>query len=311
MSPASYTNGMAAVGIDVGGTTIKGVRLVDDGTIDATASTPTPSHDPDKLVSTLVHQALELGVGEGSVLGVAVAAFLDPTRRIVQFSPNISWANRPLASELEDILGVRVVLENDANAACFGEYRQGSGIGARSLAMFTLGTGVGGALMVGGELIVGSSGIAGELGHLVTVGGTSRCGCGARGCLETVASGTAILTQVRHLTGRHDAGPDEATDILMSSHSVRGRVLGEVADALADAIVTIRTVTNPDAVIIGGGVVDSAGHELVERIRQRVEQKLAGLFFSSSPTVLEATLGNQAGGIGVALLASDAVDTAL
>ena len=294
---------MLSVGIDVGGTGIKGVRLDDDGVIVQDAQDPTTPDDPDTLVATIISQAKRLGVGPEVPLGVAVAAFVDPTRQVVQFSPNISWTNRALVEELTAALGVSVVLENDANAACYGEYRLGAGRGATTLAMFTLGTGVGGAVMESGNLLVGSFGMAGELGHMPVVSDGVVCGCGLSGCLETVASGTAIVARVRELSGSHHATPDEVTDILRRDDALRDRVFSEVADALAHAILTVRAVTNPDTVVIGGGVMDRSGSILLEEISQSVSERLSAASFAAAPKIVAATLGNRAGGIGAALLA--------
>ncbi len=287
----------------MGGTAIKGVRLGDDGDILDTAEDPTTPDDPEMLVQTIVSQARRLGVEPGVPLGVAVAAFLDPRRRVVQFSPNISWANRNLAQELDDALGVSVVLENDANAACYGEYRQGAGQTATALAMITLGTGVGGAVMESGRLLVGADGIAGELGHIPIVPSGRICGCGLSGCLETVASGTAIVTRVRELTGSSMATPDDVTGMLFANGDLRDDVFADVADALAQAILTLRAISNPDTVVIGGGVIDRSGSLLIDMISHRVEDRLRGVSVPATPRVLGATLGNRAGGIGAALLA--------
>lgn len=298
---------MFSVGIDVGGTGIKGVRVDDDGVIVDHAGDPTTPNDPDTLVQTIVSQARALGVGPSVPLGVAVAAFVDPERQVVRFSPNISWTNRALVDELTDALGVAVVLDNDANAACYAEYHLGAGRHATTLAMFTLGTGVGGAVMESGRLLVGSSGIAGELGHIPIRSNGSVCGCGLSGCLETIASGTAIVGRVREIMGAPLATPDEVAKILRSDTALQDTVFSDVADALAQAIVTLRAVTNPDTVVVGGGVMDRSGALLLQKISDKVGERLAGASFLAIPRVVEATLGNRAGGIGAALLARDQV----
>ena len=302
---------MVSVGIDVGGTGVKGVRLGDDGAVVEQAESPTTADDPDALVETIIAQARQLGAAPGIPLGIAVAAFVDPTRRVVQFSPNISWSQRALADEVEQALGVGVVLENDANAACFGEYRQGAGRGAHALAMFTLGTGVGGAIMESGRTLVGSSGIAGELGHIPIVAHGRRCGCGLFGCLETIASGTAIVSRVRELTGRVEASSDEVTDLLRADSGLRNDVFEAVADALTHAILTLRAVVNPDTVIIGGGVMERSGDALLRVLIQGVSDRLDEAFFPATPRVVGATLGNRAGAVGAALLAAEQASSTL
>ena len=296
---------MFSVGIDVGGTGIKGVRLDNDGVIVDQVHDSTTADDPDTLVATIISQARRLGAGPEVPVGVAVAGFLDPDRQVVQFSPNISWTNRALVRELTDALGVAVVADNDANAACFAEYRQGAGRHAATLAMFTLGTGVGGAVMEDGRLLIGSSGVAGELGHMPIVSGGAVCGCGLPGCLETIASGTAIVTRVRQMTGVVDASPDEVTAILQKDEALRLNVFSGVAEALGQAIVTLRAVTNPDTVVIGGGVMDRSGSLLLDMVSEQVSERLAGASFAATPRIVAATLGNKAGAIGAALLARD------
>jgi glucokinase len=293
-----------SIGIDVGGTSVKGVRLTPDGAVEASAESVSTPDNPDLFVATIIDQAKQLGAGPGTPVGVAVAAFVDPTRRIVQFSPNISWTMRPLAEEMENHLGVAVHLDNDANAACYAEYHTGAGKGATSLAMFTLGTGVGGAVMVDGQLLVGARGAAGELGHLPAPSSLVRCGCGGVGCVETVASGTAIVTRVRELTGTPEASVDEITAVLGGDADLRNQIFDEVALALAHAIVSVQAVTNPDTVILGGGVMDRAGPSLLTAVRKQLDGVLSGRHFSLAPQVLPAALGNRAGAIGAALLAA-------
>lgn len=274
-----------------------------DGFDDQGADVASASDNPDLLVATIVNQARGLGAGPGVPVGVAVAAFVDPTRRLVQFSPNISWAMRPLADELEGHLGGSVVLENDANAACYGEYHRGAGKGSGSLAMFTLGTGVGGAVMVDGQLLVGAQGAAGELGHLPCASSDFRCGCGGVGCLETVASGTAIVRRVRELTGSREASFDDVTALLTAHADLRSKIFDEVGYALAQAIVAVQAIANPDTVILGGGVMDRSGPGLLDAVRGQLANLLSQQHFSRAPQVIPAALGNRAGAVGAALLA--------
>ena len=159
--------------------------------------------------------------------------------------------------------------------------------------------------MESGRLLVGSSGIAGELGHIPIDLNGVVCGCGLSGCLETIASGTAIVTRVRHLAGVPQATPDEVTELLRADSDLRGNVFSGVADAVAQAIVTLRAVINPDTVVMGGGVMDRSGGLLLDMISQKLAERLGGAAFSAVPNVVQAILGNRAGGIGAALLARD------
>ena len=296
---------MAEIGIDIGGTQIKGLRLR-DSMVESTLTTPTPGTDPEALIDAVVDQIVQLRESVADPVGVAVAAFLDQTRRRVMFSSNISWSNVPFADILEERTGSRVVLENDANAACYGEYVMGAGRGSPALAMVTLGTGVGGAVMVDGHLITGGSGVAGELGHLPLGPGSRTCGCGVVGCVETVASGTAIVARVREHLGSADATAGDVATALEKDQGLRDMVLRDVGQALARTILTLHRVTNPERVIIGGGVMDRSGDYILAAIDSQASQLMAGSQVADWPQVVSATLGNQAGGIGAALLARDA-----
>lgn len=299
---------MGVVGIDVGGTSVKGVRLDDRGEILHEAVAPTTPQDANTLVRTIADLARELQADTAGAVGVAVAAFLDRDRSMVQFAPNIAWADRPLKNELEQILQVPVLLENDANAAALAEYHLGAGKAATSLVMFTLGTGVGGAIIHEGRLLIGHHGVAGELGHLIVSGGERQCGCGRRGCLETVASGTAMVNTVRELTHMQEATSDEVMTALRADRSLQEQLLGGVASALADAISVLQTVLDPQVVVFGGGVVDRAGPLLLPYIEGALEERTTSQHFPVRPELRLATLGNRAGAIGAALVASGFAD---
>lgn len=293
---------MAHIGIDIGGTHIKGIRF-DGTTIQHSVTSPTPADDPEALIDEVVAQILDLQDSDTTPVGVAVAAFLDAARKTVTFSPNIAWSNVPLAEILERRVGTRIVLENDANAACYGEYVLGAGQGTSQLAMLTLGTGVGGAIMVDGRLVTGGTGVAGELGHLPLGSGAKTCGCGAAGCVETVASGTAIVARVRQLVGKPDATADEVTEVLEGDAAVRSDVLREVGEVLAKTIITLHRVTNPQRVVIGGGVMERSGGHIIEAINDAAGHLLTSRADTKWPELVPATLGNRAGGFGAGLLA--------
>jgi glucokinase len=299
---------VSVVGIDVGGTSVKGVQLDERGTVVHETLAPTSADDANSLVRTIVELARELRGNAAGAVGVAVAAFLDRDRTIVQFAPNIALANRSLKQELENILQVPVLIENDANAAAVAEHYLGAGRGASPLVMFTLGTGVGGAIVHEGRLLIGHHGVAGELCHLIVPGGERECGCGQRGCLETVASGTAIVQEVRQLAGMPGATSDEATALLAADPGLQQVVLGGVANALADAISLLQPVLDPQVVIFGGGVIDRAGTVLLPLIEQAVRERVASRHFPVRPELRLAELGNRAGAIGAALLAAESVD---
>lgn len=295
---------MYSLGVDLGGTRIKSGVVGPDGAVQQFGSVSTPAH-PDDIVDAVVESVTRLrSEWDVSHVGVAVAAFLDATRAQVELSPNIAWADRPLREELGDRLALPVVLENDANAAGYAEAARGAGEGADSVVMLTLGTGVGGAVVLGGRPLVGARGIAGELGHLVVEPGGAQCGCGQRGCVETVSSGTAMMAQVSALTGRAISDASQLAQELASDPSVRDAVLARVAQGLIQGIVQIQAVVDPDVVVLGGGVAENLGEVLLEAMRVAHRELLEGRRSQAFPEIRLATLGNQAGVLGAALLAA-------
>ena len=296
---------MYALGVDLGGTRIKSGVVDADGVVHDFGSVATPGN-PDDIVDAVSQSVTRLrGDHEISQVGVAVAAFLDPTRAHIDLSPNIDWADRPLRQELADRLGLPVVLENDANAAGYAEAVRGAGQGAHPVVMLTLGTGVGGAVVVDGRPLVGARGVAGELGHVIVEPGGVQCGCGQQGCLETVSSGTAIRAHVSTLTGTAVTDATQLEQVLASDRSVREAVLARVARGLVQGIVQIQAVVDPEVLVLGGGVAEKLGDVLVEAVRVAKSELLVGRRSGAFPEIRLAQLGNEAGVLGAALLAAD------
>lgn len=289
-----------SVGVDIGGTTIKAARVTDLGQVDDLATRPTPAN-PDALVNEVVdllgHYPPELPAG------VAVAAFLDSARREVVMSPNISWSNRPLADELEQRTRRSVRLENDANAAGWAEFRAGAGAGAHAMVMLTLGTGVGGAVIIGDRLIDGSRGLAAELGHIVVEPGGRLCGCGQRGCVETVSSGTAMMRAVAETTGHSVDSPEALEAELAADPALRRVVVDAVARGIVVALVNLQAVIDPEVAVIGGGVADRLGPELMDSLGRATDDLVASRRSTAFPELRQAQMGNQAGIVGAGLLA--------
>ncbi|CAI8373007.1 MAG: Glucokinase [Cellulomonadaceae bacterium TMED98] len=296
---------MYALGVDLGGTRIKSGVVDADGVVHAFGSVATPGH-PDDIVEAVAQSVARLrGDYEVSQVGVAVAAFLDPTRAHIELSPNIDWADRPLRQELGDRLGLPVVLENDANAAGYAEAIRGAGQGAHPVVMLTLGTGVGGAVVVDSRPLVGARGVAGELGHVIVEPGGVQCGCGQQGSLETVSSGTAISAHVSTLTGTAVTDATQLEQVLASDRSVREAVLARVARGLIQGMVQIQAVVDPEVLVLGGGVTEKLGDVLMEAVHVAQSELLVGRRSRAFPEIRLAQLGNEAGVLGAALLAAD------
>ena len=309
---------MKTVGIDIGGTKIAGALVNEAGEIIRDLKVPTPANDPVALQAAVVKMVEELRAGEQvSAVGVAAAGFIDAKQSVVYYSPNLSWRNEPLKEKLEAELGLPVVIENDANAAGWAEYRFGAGAGYHHMMMLTIGTGVGGAIVANGELFRGGFGIGAELGHMNFVPKGKLCGCGQHGCLEQYGSGTALLNSAKELVA---SGSEEAKRLKELSDSVPEltgnevykaiqegdpgalRLLTELGSNLGLAVASLVAVLDPEIVVIGGGV-SAAGELLLEPIRAAYLEHLPARGFRPELKIVGAQLHNDAGVVGAADLA--------
>jgi len=293
------------VGIDIGGTAIKGGLFSGSSEPLAWEEVPTTATEPDQLVSSAIELISRLRARHHvHSVGVAVAAFLSADRSRVELSPNISWENRPLRQELVEATGLSVVIENDANAAAYAEFHEGAGTDVSSMVMLTLGTGVGGAVIESGRLLVGARGIAAELGHVIVEPEGAVCGCGQRGCVETVSSGTAMMAMVSAETGQQVTTSAELQRLLESDDALVDLVVGRVARGVIHALINIQAVLDPPVAIIGGGVGERLGGVLQSHLDSARTELLAGRRSTAFPEIRFAQLGNRAGALGAALLAS-------
>ena len=196
---------MYAIGIDIGGTKIAGALVAADGSIIRDSRVPTPAHDPNAIAEAVVGLVNELAEGvqvEG--VGVAAAGFIDADRAKIVYAPNLSWRNEPFKEKLQAKISTPVFIDNDANAAGWAEFRFGAGRGYKHMVMLTIGTGVGGAVVVDSQLLRGGFGLAAELGHMSLIPGGRLCGCGQQGCIEAYGSGTALLRAAKELVASGD-----------------------------------------------------------------------------------------------------------
>ena len=252
-------------------------------------------------------------------VGVSAAGFVSSDRKTMLATPNIAgWNGVDLDNELTSLIGLPVVIENDANAAAWGEARFGAGRGKRHMLMLTVGTGIGGGIIVNGELYRGAFGIAAEIGHIRVVPEGHLCGCGARGCFEQYGSGNALM---RHAREAIAASPDIARNLLSRGdgtiEGLTGQAITDAArdgDAVALAafnttaqwlgagIATLSVILDPECVVIGGGVID-AGDILLEPTRAALVRYMPFAGKHPYPEIIGAQLGNEAGLVGVADLA--------
>ena len=313
---------MRAIGIDIGGTKIAGAVVDEFGHIVARDRRPTSASEPQVIEDTVVEMVKHLTDGERrqgqeiAAVGVAAAGFIDAAQSTVYYAPNISWRNEPFREKLERRLDLPILIENDANAAGWAEFRFGAGRLVSDMVMLTIGTGVGGAIVSSDKLFRGGFGAGAELGHLRIVPNGLPCGCGAHGCIEQYGSGRALLRIANELA---DAG-----GIGQALASVRTRngvltgldvsALVEIDDpgalsalrtlgtALGQAAASLAAVLDPQLFVIGGGVAQ-AGDKLLEPIRLAFLESLPARGYHPEPEFAIAQLVNDAGVVGAADLA--------
>ncbi len=185
-------------GIDIGGTKILGGVVDEDGAILAELRVESPATDEEAIERAVCDLVRRLAAEHDvSAVGVGAAGYVDKSRSTVMFAPNIAWRDVALRAELERDLGLPVVIENDANVAAWGEFRFGAGADVDDLLLVTVGTGVGGGLVLDGSLYRGAFGVGAEIGHMRVVPGGVLCGCGNHGCWEQYASGSAMVREAR------------------------------------------------------------------------------------------------------------------
>ncbi len=313
---------MYTVGIDIGGTKIAGALVDIDGNIVAESKVPTPAQDPDALVDAVVALVTELSLGR-EVLGVGVAAagFIDADQSNIIYAPNLSWRNEPFKAKLQAKLPLPVIIENDANAAAWAEFRYGAGKGFQHMVMLTIGTGVGGAVIVNGQMLRGGFGIAGELGHLRVVPNGKLCGCGQHGCLESYGSGTALLKAAKELASSDLEIGSRLRELEAQAGELTGaqvytailekdpgalQILTELGTWLGEAIGSLTAVLDPQVVVIGGGV-SAAGDLLLNPIREAYLAHLPARGFRPELEIKGAEFVNDAGVVGAADLVRSAL----
>ena len=301
----------ATIGLDIGGTKIAAGLVSAEGTILAETRCDTPAQDPDRIAhdaATLIAELAGRTDQEVVGVGVACAGFVNRTGSHVLFAPNLAWRDEPLKQRLEALVRYPVTIENDANAAAWGEFRFGAAREADDMVLLTIGTGVGGGIVNDSKLLRGAYGVGGELGHMRVVPGGIRCGCGNRGCWEQYASGNALLREARELVSSgtpHGAALADACG--GDPKNLRGRDVTEVAQGGDPAgAASVAAILDPELIVIGGGVAE-AGDLLLEPIRAAYARQLTGRGHRPMADIVPATLGNDAGLIGAAAIAAEGI----
>lgn len=307
-------------GIDLGGTFVKGGIVDETGKIVVKDKIPTGKDRPyAQIAADIAGFAAELArragvVSEGA--GIGSPGTVNGESGVVVYSNNIRWNNVPLGKEVESRLNIPVSVTNDANAAALGECFCGAGSGYRNVVFVTLGTGVGGGILLDGALYEGNGGAGAEIGHTVIRMGGERCTCGRRGCFEAYASATALIRQTRNAMIRYtqsemwrlcngnadNADGRTAFDAMRLGDSAAKLVVNGYIRYLAEGVANLCNVFRPDAILLGGGIC-AEGETLLKPLRRRVNAMLFGGSGYAPVKILAASLGNDAGICGAARLA--------
>ena len=315
----------AAVGVDIGGTKLLSV-LVIDGVVAAATKTSKPEPGQ-SVVDAIAAETGRLAADAAQPIdacGVGIAGLVDHASGRFIWGPHLHGVEIDLRSGLEQRLGVPVAVDNDANTTAYAEYRLGAGAGSRAMLMLTLGTGIGAALVLDGRLYRGR-GFAGEFGHARFGSGHELCECGLRGCWETEAAGPALEriarqliasdpagSLARALAGAEPTGP-EPTGPAVSSAAAAGdpqaiALLTRIGRAFGEGLASVITMLDPDRIVVGGGL-GSVGEILLGPARVAAAEARYAAAHSQTPPIVAAALGEAAGAIGAALMATDELGT--
>jgi glucokinase len=312
-----------AIGVDIGGTKVAAGVVDDDGRILDRWQEPTPSRSPQAAEDAIVRAVERLRQRhQVEAVGIGAAGWVDNDQAVVRFSPHLAWRSEPLKARLSGRIELPLIVDNDANAAAWAEYRFGAGRGSSVMVCITLGTGIGGGLVIGGRLFRGSYGMAGEWGHMISVPHGHWCECGNRGCWEQYASGNALARDARALARTNSptaqrlleivgGDPDKITGEDVTAAAIHGEptsveLLADVGTWLGQGIADIAAALDPEVVVIGGGV-SAAGNLLLLPAQQAFSHTLTGRGFREEARLVLAHFRNDAGLIGAADLARHAM----
>src|SRR5665811_360154 len=305
-----------AVGIDIGGTKVAAGVVDQDGLILERLRRETPTTNPTAVVDTISDIVAELRRRHHIVaVGVGAAGFVDASQSTVLFSPHLAWRHEPLRDAVYRRTGLPVLVDNDANASGWAEWRFGAAQNEPDLVLITLGTGIGGALVIDGQPYRGHFGIAGEFGHMQVVPDGYPCECGNVGCWEQYASGNVLGRRARALAksgsplgtallDQTSGDVDSIDGIMVTEQARRGdgealELIAEIGDWLGVGIASLAAALDPGIFVVGGGVCD-ADELLLDPARAAYRRTLTGRGFRAEARIVRAHLGPEAGLIGAA-----------
>jgi len=307
-----------AIGIDIGGTKIAGAVVDELGVIVREDRVPTEASEPVEIENAVVAMIERLADGPEEIAGAGVAAagFFDAAQSTVYYSPNINWRLEPLREKLENRVDLPIIIENDANAAGWAEFRYGAGRLVSDMVILTIGTGVGGAIVSNDRLFRGGFGAGAELGHMRVVPGGLPCGCGAHGCIEQYGSGRALQRMANELADAGGIGQaladarartgtlsgSDISELIVADDPGALAALRQLGDWLGQACASLGAILDPQIFVFGGGVAQ-AGEKLLDPIRLAYQENLPARGFHPEPEFMIAELVNDAGAVGAADLA--------
>jgi glucokinase len=307
-----------AIGVDIGGTKISAGVVDGAGAVIDRERRLTPGSDVARTEAAIVEVVTALAArNDVTGVGIGAAGWIGNDRATVLFSPHLAWRNEPLRDALAGRIGLPLVVENDGNAAAWAEYRFGVARDQLSVVCVTLGTGIGGGLVLDGSLYRGASGIACEYGHMTIVPDGRSCACGNRGCWEMYASGRALARDARELVAESPAVAARLVELAGSAGMITGPMVTQAAaegDPAAESICTtmgrwlgrglanLAAVLDPSMFVIGGGVSE-AGELLLRPAREEYAHTLTGRGFRPVAAIEAAAFGADAGLVGAADLA--------
>ena len=311
---------MIAIGIDIGGMSIKGAAVDSIGKVYETFSMPFIKGEPGEVtirkLAETVRDYISMCKLEGKIVGIGIGSpgTLDVKNGIVEYANNLGWNQLPVADLMREVLPYPVRLTNDANAAALGEAKYGAGKEYQNIIMLTLGTGVGGGIILNSKLYEGNQGKAGELGHVVVEVDGEQCTCGRKGCLETYASATALIRETKKamLKNKRSLLWKMCPEIEMVSGKVpfeaakKGdataiKVLDNYVKYLGEGILNYCNIFRPNAIVLSGGIAN-AGDYLFDRVIKYVADRNYGYKMTPEVKILPAKLGYDSGKIGAAAL---------
>jgi len=299
-----------AIGVDLGGTNLRAAAISREGKVLKKIAGATPVSAGRQAVTEDIVQSIErlrkeFASDKLAGVGVGIPGYILMDKGIVTHAPNLpDFVNYPIRDEIEKLLGAKVILENDANAAAVGEKWMGAGRDVQDLVLLTLGTGVGGGIIVGGQVLRGYLGMGGELGHITVVPNGYPCGCGNHGCVEKYASATAVSAMAKLLNLGADLTSEQVYELAVNGNVRAQSIFDSVGVALGTVLTDLINVFNSPLYLLGGGLAgawDRFEASMYNELKQR-----SFAYREYPPRVERAVLGGDAGLFGNARLALDA-----